>query len=300
MDRESAPMLLNEVTTVRAAEANRAREIMQPGRRLPCAFLAFLPLLFVSHEVVAQFHGLDVPADSFLWWSLSEGISPSELKRQHNDRALSLARYDLAVEAGLQPQLTPQQRRDLKFYVNSQVDPALIPMWLAFDEFSRGRISRRGVPGEAVPNELKSYGLSPSGIAVIMEGARACALAHEELMADLGAKQKEAQLLIRPRLLAERADSSQPQRPIMDAVRERDYDFVAAAVGKPVREIRELVDALASWGRLGGGSDMIARCLPALRHELSERDWNSFRLYLRDTIAAPLGEFLKFDEVPIE
>jgi hypothetical protein len=133
-----------------------------------------------------------------------------------------------------------------------------------------------------------------------MAAAQACAAEHEELMADLGPKQIEAQRLIRHRRDAEYEGTAPPGKPILETVKERDYDGFAAVAGRPVAEIRELVDALAVWGRPGGGAGLVAECLPVLQAELSPANWERFRRYLREVVIAPIRGLPFFDQAGAE
>jgi hypothetical protein len=231
--------------------------------------------------------------ESPLWWTLLDEITPSELKRLYSDRSLSLARYDAAVEAGLEKPLSEKQRRRLEFYIHHGLTPELAPMWWAFDIFARERLSRTGAAEDAVPRELAGYGITSPGVETIMAAAQACAAEREELMADLGPRQIEAQRLIRHRRDAEYEGTAPPGKPILEAVNERDYELFAAVAGRPVAEIRELVDALADWEapRL-----LTAECLPVLKDELSPPDWERFRRYLREVVVAPIRGLPFFDQ----
>ena len=71
---------------------------------------------------------------------------------------------------------------------------------------------------------------------------------------------------------------------------------MARVAGKDVDEVRELVDALADWE---AGSRLVAACLPELKQQLVEADWQRFRDYLREQVIASLGG-LSFFEPGIE
>lgn len=243
-------------------------------------------LVLTSTSVRAQVHRITNPVDSYLWWTLSEEITPSELKRQYSDLALSLVRYEQAVEASLESPFTEDQLRRLTFYINHELTPELAPMWWAFDIFSRQRVvPRRGRSDDYFFDQMTPYGISRSGIDKILVAANGCAADRETLMADLGPKQIEAQLLIWERLEEEQAGKA-VGRPIMESVNERRYDVVASETGRKAAEIRELVDALADWE---APRRLVAACLPELKQQLAEEDWRRFQAYLQERIIAPLG-----------
>lgn len=275
-------------------------EVRKPSFQRPIALLATLGVawfagpLVAPAPVTAQAHRIDNPVGSYLWWTLSEHITPEELKLLYSDRALSLERYQQALDAGLEQPLTDDQLNRLTFYINHELTPELAPMWWAFDIFARDWLVPKQQE-EVLVTDLSRYRISRSGIDKILVAAHGCAADHEALMSDLGPKQIEAQLLIADRLRLERKRGF-VGKPILESVNERQYDVVARVAGKDVDEIRELVDALADWE---AGRRLVAACLPELEQQLLEPDWQRFRDYLREQVIAPLGG-LSFFEPAIE
>ena len=281
-------------TTCRGVEPVWCRPRQRFG---PVSALCLLVMLLtVAGDIAAQPHRITNPVDSYLWWTLSDEITPADLKAAWSDRELSLARYDEAVEARLEKPLDPESRERLNFYVSLTLTPELSPMWWAFDIFARDYLSRTGIPDHVLPADLAGHGISPSGVETIMVAAHGCAADREVLMADLGPKQKDAQLLIRDRLKAERAGTAPPGEPIMEAVNERRYDIVASVTGRSAEEIQELVDALADWE---APRRLMAECLPALKLQLTDADWQLFQAYLREVIIRPIGGLADFEQRPI-
>lgn len=248
----------------------------------------------------AQPHKLDTPVESPLWWTLTDDLTPAELKRLYNDRSLSLERYDAAVEAGLAqplPDQGPERRECLLFYFHPGLTPALEPMWLAFDTFYVLH-----TPGEhaseenvrAAPLDLQQkFGVSPSGVETILRAAATTATEFDDLMTDLGPKQKAMTLLLMD--LDQdplRAAAAPSEGQLHEAILQKDYTAVAAAVGRPESEIRELVDSQADWNVPYA---LVAEQLPGLKAELSESDWQGFRRYLLETVVARKGASMHFD-----
>lgn len=277
------------------SERGRAAVALQIATRLAAALLLFPATLG------AQPHDLTAPVESPVWWTLSDDVTPAELKRHYSDRSLSLERYETAVELGLEEPLDTEQRKYLKVYVNRRLTPELEPMWSVFDVFARARISREGIPEEVVPRELREdYGISAQGVETIMITAKEAAAEHAKWVAEVGPKQMEMQRILRELYEPPGPDPTGlvPPAPrhvkrAWDATYQRDYAAVAAATGRPVSEIRELVDALASWW---DGTELIAEFLPVLKGELSSSDWQRFRRYLREAVAARMGALKHFDE----
>lgn len=264
-----------------------------------------LPLLVVAGlawpvAVHAQPMRLDTPVDSPLWWTLTDDLTPAEVKRLYSDRALSLERYDAAVEAGLAPPL-PERGKDsrecLQFYVNPELTPELEPMWFPFQTFyalyTPGEHAREEYV-EAAPRDLQQkFGVSPSGVDAIMSAAAATQTEFDSLMADLGPKLQEMTLLLAAVYEDPlRAAFVPPEGQVYDAVRQQDYATVSSVVGRPESEIHELVDSHADWDVPYA---LIAEALPGLKAALTDHDWQGFRHYLLETVVARQGSFKEFD-----
>ncbi|HSL83314.1 MAG TPA: hypothetical protein VLF66_11105, partial [Thermoanaerobaculia bacterium] len=81
---------------------------------------------------------LDTPPGSPLWWTLTDEISPMELRTALRDPEAHLARYLAAIEAGVADVLPEDQVQTLSFYYNRDLTPELTPMWVAFSAFASG------------------------------------------------------------------------------------------------------------------------------------------------------------------
>ena len=273
----------------------QARKLL--GRRIACLAAAF-PLLPVL--VGAQLHKLDRPVDSPLWWTLTDEVSPAELKQLHSDRSLSLARYDAAVKAGLErplPEQGPYGRECLLFYFNTELTPELEPMWLAYASFyafyTPGEHAREENV-QAAPRDLRRFGVSPSGVDAILKAAAATQAEFDSLMAHFGPKLREMTILLRevyddPR----RAAAAAPEGEVYEAVQRKDYGTVASALGRPEGDIRALVDSHADWDVPYA---LVAEALPVLREELTEGDWQGLRRYLLEVVVAGKGNSKHFAE----
>jgi hypothetical protein len=257
-------------------------------------------LLLLPAVVGAQLHKLDRPVDSPLWWTLTDEVTPAELKQLHSDRSLSLERYDAAVEAGLQrplPERGAYGRECLVFYFNRDLTPELQPMWQAFEWFFAFH-----TPGEhaleenvqAAPRDLRRFGVSPSGVDAILNAASATQVEVESLMRDRGPKVQKMTILLRE-LYDDplRAAAILPEGQFYDAVLGRDYGTVASVVGRPEGEIRALVDSHADWDE---SYALIAEALPRIKAELTEGDWQGLRRYLLEVRVAGGGASKHFDE----
>jgi len=260
-----------------------------------------MTLLFLPAVLDAQFHKPDRPVDSPLWWTLTDEVTPAELKRRFSDRSHSLERYDAAVAAGLEqalPEEGPRGRECLEFYLNRELTPELEPMWLAFDTFFRFYAPDEQAEGEheqSAQRDLRRFGVSSSGVDTILRIAAATEAEFDSLMDDLGPKMREMTVLLGELYYEDpqRAAFAPPHRQVLEAVELRDYQTVASAVGRSVSEIRDLVDSHADWD---APYALVAEALPRLKKELTDEDWQGFRRYLLETVVARKGNSNHFAE----
>jgi hypothetical protein len=254
-----------------------------------------LTALLLPAALKAQPHEISTPVDSPLWWTLSDQVTPAELKASYSDPSLSLTRYNDAVAAGLATPLSREAEGCLEFYLNRQLTPELEPMWLAFRTFYTFHTPgehARDEDVEATPAELLEYGVSRAGVNVILGSAMATAADVDSVMVVLGPKQNEmSQLLLDAYADPERSGSLPPQGQLYDAVLQRDYETVAVVVGQPVTEILDLVDSHADWN---APYALVAEALPELQEDLTATDWQAFRQYLLGRIVARKGASLNF------
>lgn len=258
-----------------------------------------MALVLLPAVLGAQPHKLDRPADSPLWWTLTDELTPAELKQLLSDRTLTLQRYDAAVEAGLEqplPERGPESRECLKYYFHTDLTPELEPMWSAFQVFQILYLPGENAEEEhvrAAPRDLRRFGVSASGVETILKTATNTAAAFDSLVAERAPKSQEMTILLRE--LYEdplRAAAVPPEGQLYEAIRRKDYGAVAAAVGRPESEIRELVDSHADWDVAYA---RIAEALPGLKEELTESDWQGFRRYLLETIVVGGGSSKHFE-----
>lgn len=290
--------LLSNISTTRRLSRQEWRRTSSPALWRTAVLVVALTLLSTVSR--GQLHRLDTPTDSPLWWTLSDEISPEQLKALYSDRSLSLARYDDAVEAGLMRPLPDSGKRSracLIFYRNAQLTPELEPMWNAFRAFYNAHLNRAFRGDEyvdAIPRQLEKFGISPRGANVILAAARSTKSEVESRWTELTPRLDEMTLLI-DKIYSdpERAALAPPIDQFRAAAEARDYATVASATGRTESEIRELVDSYANWD---APYELVAEALPVLKEDLSERDWQGFRRYLLESVVAEFGTAPHFDD----
>jgi len=244
--------------------------------------VALLAFLLAANPLPAQFHPLDVPADSPLWWTLTDALRPEELRAAHQDTQASLDRYLKDLEAGQAQPLTEEQAKQLTFYVNPQRSPDLVPMWYAFDIFAQFRLPREGV--ESIVQQLGRYEVSEEGKRTVLEIATEHRVEVENAVATLGPLQVEFGRLQLRAVARLDADPNATQV-VTEASRRGDVTFLAREGDESEERTREL---LAAWNR-NPLTEMGERTLPTLKQSLAAADWDALRRYLRVEIAGRTG-----------
>ena len=239
-------------------------------------------LLYFASPALAQFHPLDRPADSPLWWTLTDSLSPEELRAAHRDPQANLERYLKHLDGGWAPSLTEEETALLSFYVNAQRTPELVPAWYAFHVFSRFRVTREG--DEAVSMQLGRHGVSQQGRQSILGTAARHRAALEEAISRIGPQQVHFVLLQR-RAIEQLGSDAQARVTVNEATARRDSAFLARLGGESEERTRELLAA----GTTDSIVDQAAETLPLLRKGLSGADWDAFRRYLLAEVASRMG-----------
>lgn len=244
---------------------------------------------------------LDTPQDSPLWWTLTDELTPQELRATYRDEAGHLKRYRAAVEAGLESPINEFQAKGLKFYYNRQQNPELTPMWVGFSVFATFHLADDGpsVTGE----RLVPYGITPGGIDAILsvgeeqhqEETQMVEELREEGLEYMNLYQKVDALARRPAEVKEQHPVPEVGRltpeGLREAVKRDDVGLLAAASGEtPEKVARLLWVAKSNPPAATAGENLVT-----LRARLSDKDWNAFRRFLFEEIISRMGAFMDFD-----
>lgn len=231
----------------------------------------------------AQPFDLDTPVDSPLWWTLTDGISPQELREAYRDLESSRRRFREAVAAGLQPPATKDKGlQHLKFYVNSQITPELVPMWLVFETVANMWLPAEG--REEVERSLASHGVASSGIERVLAVAADNAVQVQRNVNEIGPLQQEY-IRMQWEILNRDNWSEKSKDAVEAAVGSDDLLFFSQGTGRSEAEVAKLIAA--------GKDNYLARVteesLVTLKRELSPADWRGLRRYLFDRAASGFG-----------
>lgn len=107
-----------------------------------------------------------------LWWTLTDEITPRELRAALADPELSRERYADAVAAGYAAPVPEASLRSIRLFYTGALTPELVPMWQAFHGFAapmRGESASR-LQAKA-RFDLKSYGFEAAAVEAIVGAA---------------------------------------------------------------------------------------------------------------------------------
>lgn len=215
------------------------------------------------------------------WWTLTDDITPQELRAIHEDVELHQERYREAARAGIQDRLPEESMELLSFYVNGYTHPELFQMWSVFDSFAVGFGYELNDP----VGSLVEFGFEGEALATIVEISSAFERQRKILQAKVEAGFEAVSEL--DRLSRENLGPASYKI----ARHARDANMLAHATGFTVQRVEEL---LGLWDSTPA-NDFAARTLPLLRKALGPADWNRFRSYLL-TAHAPMMWSVGFSE----
>jgi hypothetical protein len=262
--------------------------------------LLLFGLVISPANTKAQPLELDTPADSPLWWTLTDELTPQELRSIYRDDAGHLKRYQAAVEAGLASPLDERQKKALKFYYNPDQNPELMPMWLAFSAFATAHLEDDGpsITGE----RLVPYGISPGGIDAILSVGEEQLQEETQMVEDLKEEglefmqvfQRMDDLASAPAEVKEHYPVAAARRLTHEGLREaferEDVELLAAASGESPEKIARLIwVAKANPPAATAGENLVT-----LHARLSAEDWNAFRRFLLEKVVSRMGAFADF------
>lgn len=232
-------------------------------------------LCVVAAAAAGQLVNEPPPVDSSYWWTLSDEISPAELRRALQSRRLSRERLELDVERNRHDPVSDERLAELAIYMNGAVRPELIPLWNAFNRYTFNFLTDDEHAQRAL-DRLLEWGVSAEG-AELFE-----TVTHEHWKLE---------------------------DKLVEEVREPGVRFAKEVLGPAHEEIGEtatnrLLAAhdVAGLARLAGKSETTVRAwyqawkrdpaaeagrvsVETLRESLSDSDWRALRRFLLRRVA---------------
>jgi len=254
------------------------------SRRALLVIVVLACTLAAPGPAAAQPFDLDTPADSPLWWTVTDALSPAELRAALRDPEAHLARYREALAAGVvSAPLTREQEETLSFYYNRRLTPELTPMWLAFQALAIGRLLPQGE--DQVRSSLVEFGLSEEAADVIIESATRQQAESQALGLALAAGSNEYVEIQREAIEA-RGGGRRAYAEVVSAARRGDFGAL-----RPVTSLsnERLAELRTDWLR-NPITEVAEPRLLELKATLDDWSWIEFRRYLLEVVVAGMGQ----------
>ena len=219
------------------------------------------------------------------WWTLTDSLTPAELKAIHENPDLHRERYLDAVREGVRDALPEKRTQRINSFFTGELTPELFPMWLAFNGLSVNLYEADSSELNEKTDWLLSAGFDPS----LAERIVQVAVENLEESTSLGRELHESAWAF-ALVLAEAR--SKLGRPVVDqAVKENKLNQIALATS---RDSAELASLKAVWER-DPIKEVNVETITRLRSELTEEQWQRLRAFLLERIA-PMISTLDFAE----
>lgn len=210
-----------------------------------------------------------IPLDHPFWWTLTDDITPHQLKQRLEGRRVT-------EEAEFQAKLrraTGEARNEIErsWAIRGAQHPELFPLWSMFDAFARNVGEERR---EKSVQRLVEFGLSPE------VAETAVAAAEEVLASDLSREISQAQEQMHQ--LYERAREQIGREAVEELRRRNDFARLSELVGWSQEALRELaLRCRRHWPAEESIPPMVS-----LRRDIGEVQWELFRRYLLVEVAS--------------
>lgn len=237
-----------------------------------------LALLSLPLSAEAQWTPFPPPADSPYWWTLTDDVSPAELRHALQDREANRQRFRRAAERGKHgATVTEQKIHEVSSYLDGELYPELIPMYVAFDSYA-GRFEAGPDFREENVSLLTKHGMTAAGMAHLRREVSDYSARRSELTNELGPPGVELMNALRalPQSMSKR---------IEEALVDGDVHELARLTG---RDVDWIATRHAAWRR-DPVADASLPVLRRLRADLSLEDWQAFRRFLLIEIASHMS-----------
>lgn len=229
------------------------------------------------------------PADSPYWWTLTEGITPAELRATLQSRKASRERLERAIEHGEYPAQPERRLREISLFVDGVRDPDLFPMWDAFRMFSLRVIDHETDREQQAREAMPKYGIAPESVETILTAA----LNADELASGIQKDIFEQQMEFATRIL-DPAEKRLGRDRAAEMIIRRDIAVLALESGLGRDQVSDLYQ---TWIR-DSWADVCTDTLEGLRATLPESEWEGFRRFLLEKVAATM-DYAYFNPRPL-
>lgn len=227
-------------------------------------------------------------ADSPYWWTLTDAITPAELRAALQSRQRNRQRLEQAIEDGDYPALPESRIQQISLFIDGTRDPDLIPMWDAFAILAIHLEPSEGDEEAKLRKGLADYGLSPEAIDAVVAAGYTYPDRRLAVIAEVDREQREF-----AREVA-RVEDKLGKKAAAEVIVRQDFDRLARETGMPRGRVADLFE---TWLR-DPRAEASIEGLEGLRALLSPSDWEGLRRYLLETIATGM-DYVYFNERPL-
>ncbi len=241
---------------------------------------AFTWAWLVASPAHTQWRRSVPPPESPAWWTLTDEITPEQLRHALTDPELTKQRFLDAVEAGAQQKVPASRLEQLYVCFEGELTPELVPLWYAYAYLA----IRRDIRTEVGEPDWLSEQLTGTGISA--EGIRAVAgetFAYDARFDGFIESHKRRGNGFLDVLGGARRRAS--NRELNDLLARRDTVAIANLARRPTAEVQALAEA---W-ELDPILEAALPSITALRKTLTARDWAALRDYLIRVVAPTAG-----------
>lgn len=217
--------------------------------------------------VEAQWMVPPPPVDSPYWWTLTDEVSPQELRVALTNPAAVRQRYLAAKEAeGVT--VPPVELTQIDYFITGRLTPELFPM---FDAYITLAVQTYHEPGEERTRELLAlYAFSPASADKVISSLLNYMEKRDAAVAEVAPRHQELMEIVR-----------RSRVPLKEAFKRGDIDRVVAATGASRDRVAELFPLWNAAPSIETALDSLS----SLRQELSEQEWENLRRLLLEEIA---------------
>lgn len=249
-------------------------------RAIPVLLVAVLVAGPIAH---AQWTPMPLPPESPYWWTLSDEVTPSQLRRALQDRDANRARARQNLEDGKEHGLvTEEDIHRVSAYLDGGQTPELVPMYIALEAFA-SRFEHRTNWEKDGPELLHRYGMSSEGSSRLVAVVHDYREHRDEIIAEVTPSVVDLMRILRPlKLGSEKIDSL----------------LVAGEMQELSRLTGKDTSQLARLHRQWKREPLVEAALPRLlelRRELAATDWSAFRAFLLHEVA-PMIKGIDYQE----
>jgi hypothetical protein len=217
-----------------------------------------------------------IPSDHPYWWTLTDELSPQELRKKLSERQTAVRREARAelekVKRSAGESSTGREEVEV-WFLRGDEHAELFPAWDAFYSFA---VTMVGFDEkDKREEELKKFGLSAFASRQIVESAAEVAEEAEEFHRE---GVREAQRL---RKLLDDVAARLPPEQVRQMKAANDVGFLAAATGVEVNEVRKLTLRV----QMDSKAAAAVPALVSLRAAIGEEQWKLLRRYLLEEVA---------------